>query len=254
MVPIASYTIWFSQRTGSSFLATELEQTGIAGIPHEWLLTPEGVSLLEHYDAKDGEEFVAALHRLGMTGNGVFGAKISWYEPRMSEAFALLRQLPGCPEGATRPELWEYAFPNHHHIFMTRRNKVRLAVSWWRAIRSGEWHLRVDAKDPRPRRLPDIEADYNFDAIDALVSEAVMREAGIQAFFTEGKLQPQTIVYEDFVEDYDRVGRRLLYSLGLDPMMTIEKPPFRPTADAIAEAWVQRYREERQVGWKYRGW
>ena len=64
MVPIASYTIWFSQRTGSSFLSTELEQTGIAGIPHEWLLTPVGVRLIEQYDVKDGEGFVAALHRL----------------------------------------------------------------------------------------------------------------------------------------------------------------------------------------------
>jgi trehalose 2-sulfotransferase len=254
MVPLASYTIWFSQRTGSSLLTTELEATGIAGRPHEWLLTNEGVSLLEHYAVEDGAAWVAALHRMGTTDNGVFGVKVSWYEPRMSEAFMLLRQLPGCPEGATRPEVWEYAFPNHHHIFMTRRNKVRLAVSWWRAIRSGEWHLRVDAKEPRARRIPDIDKDYDFNAIDSLVTEAVMREAGIQAFFAEAGVVPQTIVYEDYILDYDRAGRRLLKSLGLDPMVTIPEPSFCPTADEIAESWVQRYRAERQAGWAHRGW
>ncbi len=254
MEPIVSYTIWFSQRTGSTMLARELESTGIAGKPHEWLLTREGVGLLETYAAEDASAFVQALYRLGMTENGVYGAKVSWYEPRMSETFALLRELPGCPEGVTRPEVWEHAFPNHIHIFMTRRNKVRLAVSWWRAIKSGEWHRRVDAEEPRPVRVPDVDEDYDFHAIDALVAEAVMREAGIQAFFAEAMVLPLTVVYEDFILDYERVGRQILRTLGLDPMMTMEDIEFSPTADEIAEAWVQRYREERQAGWTHRGW
>jgi trehalose 2-sulfotransferase len=235
-------------------LTTALEATGLAGKPHEWLLTPQGVSLTEHYAVEGAEAFVATLHRRGTTDNGVFGAKVSWHEPRMSEAFALLRTLPGCPEGAARPDVWAHAFPNHRHIFMTRRNKVRLAVSWWRAIRSNEWHRRADGKETRTRRTKDISGDYDFDAINALVMEAVMREAGIQAFFSEVGIVPIPVVYEDFVQNYDRTIRQLLRALGLDPMVTIREPALHPTADEITESWVQRFREERQAGWTYPGW
>ena len=36
MEPVLSYTLWFSQRNGSTVLAKGLESTGIAGIPNEW--------------------------------------------------------------------------------------------------------------------------------------------------------------------------------------------------------------------------
>src|SRR5690606_40803478 len=66
-----------------------------------------------------------------------------------------------CPaEETSRPRIWESAFPNHRHVFMTRRNKVRLAVSWWRAIQSGEWHVRTgESREP-----VDLSNAYSFDA------------------------------------------------------------------------------------------
>ena len=42
MKPRLSYTIWFSQRTGSTVLCKALESTGIAGKPNEWLYTGDG--------------------------------------------------------------------------------------------------------------------------------------------------------------------------------------------------------------------
>lgn len=36
MEPKLSYTIWFTQRTGSTLLCQALEGTGIAGVPNEW--------------------------------------------------------------------------------------------------------------------------------------------------------------------------------------------------------------------------
>ncbi|WP_019506605.1 Stf0 family sulfotransferase [Pleurocapsa sp. PCC 7319] len=37
MKPKLSYTIWFSQRTGSTLLCRALQSTGLAGKPSEWL-------------------------------------------------------------------------------------------------------------------------------------------------------------------------------------------------------------------------
>lgn len=126
--PAQSYTIWFSQRTGSTLLGDALSSTGVAGYPNEWL----------HYQFKSPEnlkiEDLEQIWSQGTTSNGVFGIKIN-FEQRWIDAFRSLYHLPPV---LSRAEVWSTGFPNcNKHIYMTRRNKVRLAVSWWRAIVSG---------------------------------------------------------------------------------------------------------------------
>jgi LPS sulfotransferase NodH len=162
------------------------------------------------------------------------------------------REFPACPATEkNRVRIWEHALPNHRHVFMTRRNKVRLAVSWWRAVKTQEWH-RLPGE---PRKLVDLGDAYSFDAIHHLFRECSMREAGIQEFFSEGKIVPLTIVYEDFIQEYEKTVRTVLEFLELDPAtIQIPSPSLAPTADDISEAWAQRFREELQGGWQNRGW
>jgi trehalose 2-sulfotransferase len=56
MKPKISYTIWFSQRNGSSLLCEGLRATGIAGKPGELLQLPKDTSLLEFYQANNYSE------------------------------------------------------------------------------------------------------------------------------------------------------------------------------------------------------
>ena len=82
-----------------------------------------------------------------------------------------------------------------------------------------------------------------------------MREAGIQEFFSEGKIVPLTIVYEDFIQEYEKTVRKVLEFLGLDPIsLKIPSPSLAQTADDLSEEWVQRFREELQNSWENRGW
>ena len=82
-----------------------------------------------------------------------------------------------------------------------------------------------------------------------------MREAGIQEFFSEGKIVPLTIVYEDFIQEYEKTVRKVLEFLELDTIsIKIPSPSLAPTADDASEEWVQRFREELQNGWENRGW
>lgn len=250
MPPQLSYTIWFSQRTGSTLLARTLEATGVAGRPHEWLWTDE-IDPCTHYGVADHAELQRHLWRVGSTPNRVFGMKYAFSEPHFSRVLATLAKMPGRPSPRGRGDLWEHAFPHHRHIFMTRRNKVRLAASWWRAIQSQEWHREAAAA---PGDAPPSDA-YSFDAINHLFAEAVMREAGIQDFFSEAGIVPLTVVYEDFIADYAASVRRVLDFLGLDgASITVPPPPLARTADDVTEAWVQRFRTERQRGWNNRGW
>ena len=82
-----------------------------------------------------------------------------------------------------------------------------------------------------------------------------MREAGIQEFFSEGHIVPLTLVYEDFVQKYEKTVRKLLDFLGLEAFhVEIPAPSLARTADDFSEAWVQRFRQELQHGWTNRGW
>lgn len=250
MRPKLSYTIWFSQRTGSTLLCQALEATHSTGVPNEWF--NYATDLLTAYKLKTYAELQEHLWQAGSTPNQIFGNKHSFCEPRFTHLIAALRQFPVCsPNETNRAKIWESAFPNHRHIFMTRRNKVRLAVSWWKAIQSHEWH-RKRGESPK---LADLAKAYSFDAINHLYNECSMREAGIQEFFTEGNITPLTIVYEDFIQNYEQTIRTVLDYLELEAdSILIAPPPLAPTADSVSEEWVQRFRQEAQTGWTNRGW
>ncbi len=250
MTPKLSYTIWFTQRTGSTLLCKAIESTGIAGIPREWFNCPP--DLLTTFKKTNHAELQEYLYKLGSTPNGIFAINHSFYEPHFSQLTETLRKFPACsPDETRRTVIWEQVFPNHRHIFMTRRNKVRLAVSWWRAIQSEEWHVSTS----EPRKTVDLADKYSFDAINHLYNECSMREAGIQEFFAEGSITPLNIFYEDFIQNYEGNVRTIIDTLELDSKsVTIAPPALKKTADAISEEWAQRFREDRQRDWINRGW
>ncbi|HME68348.1 MAG TPA: Stf0 family sulfotransferase [Myxococcota bacterium] len=249
MRPVLSYTIWFSQRTGSTLLCHALESTGLAGRPGEWLLSEDVPALYTRHGARTPTELRARIWDAATTPNGVLGLKHGIYQPYFSAILDEFCQLDG--HDGTRPGMWENAFPNSRHIFMTRRNRVRLAVSWWKAIQSQEWH-RLHGT---PSQDGDIADRYNFEAIDHLLAESALREAATQEFFAEGEIVPLTIVYEDFVRRYEQTVFEILTWLGIPASAAVVAPPaYERLADAVSEAWVQRFRHEKQARWKQYAW
>ena len=252
MKPRLSYTIWCSPRTGSSLLCRALASTGVGGNPQEWFYLLDTKDLLERYGLNDYAALQEHLWDLGSTPNGVWGVKTSLFEPTFSQLLEAFRRFPGCPQvDRPRAAIWEHAFPNSRHIFLTRRNKVRLAVSWWKAAKTQEWSREQGSDGPSV----DLSDAYSYEAIDHLYNEASMREAGIQEFFSEAGIVPLTLVYEDFIQAYEVTVKSVLDYLGLDSnSATIAEPYYVQLADDVSEDWVQRFREERQQGWENRGW
>lgn len=249
MKPKKSYVIWFSQRTGSTLLCKALESTGVAGRPNEWLLNS---NLKEEYNSENYSDLQQKIWNTGLTENGVFGVKVSYFQPNNNEITEEFKKFPGGMKCSSRPEIWENAFPNCKHIFMTRRNKFRLAVSWWKAIKTNEFHRKKGELPPDYN----IEDEYLYDAIDHLVMESNLREAGIQQFFSEGNITPLTIVYEDFINNYEDTVYKILKYLEIPDYekVKIEPPFFEKLADDLSEKWVQRFREERQKDWENNTW
>ncbi len=237
-----SYVVWHTQRTGSTLLCTTLEATGIAGHPGEW---PEG-RLADNVDAETARN---ALWSQQVTSNGVLGVKWSFYEPWLEDFFRVFG-LTGIEQGFGHRETWQTIFPNCHHVVMSRQDKVRLAVSWWKSICGGLGHRSQDGSPlPWQETVPpvptDLEDAYDFEAINTLMFEAVRREARLRELLTELGASPLTVVYEDFDANYEQTVRGVLTYLGLsDRVSEIPLPLLAKTSDHVNDAWVSRFLSE----------
>lgn len=237
--PLRSYVLWFSQRVGSTLLAQALEDTGVAGRPREWFNADQL--------ARGEGTLRDRLWRAGTGNNGVLGLK---YGPVAGVHTTVLDALRSA--GESDEQAWGAAFPDCRHVFLTRRNKVRLAVSWWRAIQVGTWHRRPG----EPPGHADLADAYDFDAIQHLYIEAGLREAAIQDWFDRLRVVPLTVVYEDLTAAYSATVRRVLAHVvgpgaeGID----VSPPAFERLADTLSEEWVERFRADQQAGWAHTIW
>lgn len=244
--PTQSYRIWKTQRSGSTLLYKALTDTGIAGIPGEHFFHFHNHPLADDEKPDPYQQFKMNIWQLGMSDNGVFGvnhdANNKYYLPLVGK----VADMRGIKTPITDHEaFWEDVFPNCQHIFLTRRNKIRQAVSWWRAIQDDTWHLTVSEADAPRSTTP--EDAYNIDALKALLNELMLKECAAQAYFQAHSIVPLTIVYEDFIANYEGTIVRVLQFLGLyEEGMKIPQKYYRPTADELTEQWVQRLRLDLQ--------
>lgn len=71
----------------------------------------------------------------------------------------------------------------------------------------------------------------------------------MQNFFAQHRIQPFTVVYEDFVTTYEETAREILHYLNIpfaEPLTFGERRLVRQ-ADQTTEEWVRRYQELQQT-------
>jgi trehalose 2-sulfotransferase len=246
--PRLSYLVAAGARSGSTLLCRALEDTGVAGRPEEYFLTgppeafppgwtfwEEGIFALPH-GKMDREGYLDLVYRLGTTPNGVFGAKIMWnIVPHVLEK---LWEMPRFA-GLDRAETFHALFPNLRVIRLTRRDRVRQAVSWARAAQDGVWVVT----DTEPA-APSAEPVYDRDFISGLEGLLVESEQGWPKLCAELGVTYLDVVYEDLVDPatYADTVRSVLDHLGVDqPEITIAPPRTHRQSDSINDDWVRRY-------------
>lgn len=244
-----SYLVCGEVRSGSSLLCEALKNTGLAGRPEEYFWHGmENDQFFEGWELDDYGEYVRRVVEATATANGVFGAKMMGGYLR-----AFLERVGQSPafagQDVAAAAMMAALFPNLKHVWLTRRNKVRQAVSWWMAIQTNQWSSE---QAYRPEREP----EYKFEAIDHLVDELVVREAAMQEYFDVCGVKPLVCVYEDFVDAYEETARMILDFLGVQApgALVFGERRLKKQANARSEEWVQRYREEKQAGWWTKFW
>jgi LPS sulfotransferase NodH len=186
---------------------------------------------------------MSSVIEAGTTPNSVFGVKVLWGQ------FKSLLDHPECA-GLPLPEVVPALFPNPRYIWITRRDKVRQAISLWKASQTDQWHRYAD-EPAEPVR----EVRFDFRQIDRRARKIIVDEAAWQEYFHRCGIVPLTVVYEDLVADYEASTRQALEYLAITAPADL---PFGPRqlqqqADARSDLWAQRFiNQATQQSWLYR--
>jgi LPS sulfotransferase NodH len=187
------------------------------------------------------DQYLAWALAEGTTPNGVFGAKLMWgYLGDFAELLRSIEGMAGRPLG----ELLARAFPGLRYVQITRRDKVRQAVSLWKAVQTQAWQRQAGADgDAGAGRMPD--PVFSFRAINYLMRQLTAHDASWDAFFLGLGYEPLKITYEELAESTDAVVRSVLDHLGIVPPadLQIGAPRLSVQADEVSEAWVARVLE-----------
>jgi len=269
MTATTSYLVCATPRSGSTLLCHLLDQTGVAGHPEEYFeaLRHSGVPRRPHEyfdpdrhaniverlafrEMPDGpptpselwapetyDRYVAWALEQGTTPNGVFGAKLMW--GYLGDFATLLRGIPGL-DGLPVPALLERTFPGLRYVRITRTDKVRQAVSLWKAVQTQAWRA-----DGAGNGGGDAEPVFSFRAINYLVRLLTAHEASWDAYFLGLGIEPLKVTYEEMAESHEPVVRRVLAHLDIDAPddLLVEPPRLKVQADTLSEDWVRRVHE-----------
>src|SRR6478609_11187630 len=168
MKPERSYLVCATPRSGSTLVCHALAETGVAGRPEEYFealrhsgrprrpeeyfLGVEDQSIRDHLGERAvGSEptprsplwsraaydrYLEWAFEAGTTPNGVFGAKLMW--GYFGDFVSLLRNVP-IYRDVPLAELLPTVFPDLTFVRVVRANKVRQAVSLWKAVQTATW-------------------------------------------------------------------------------------------------------------------
>lgn len=229
-----TYLILATPRSGSTLLCQALAGTGLAGDPKEFF----GARMaywMGRWETPTPRTFVPRLIAERATPNGVFGAKLLWAHLLRLER--LCRTQPGYSDPPLAAILADL-FPNLRYVWITRDDKVRQAISYWKARESGVWGQRGERRT-RPLKPP----AFDFAGIDELRRRVEREEAAIAGYFAESGIVPWHVVYEDLVRAYEPTTRAILGYLGIAPdaSFVLADPRTEKLADRQTDDWVERY-------------
>jgi LPS sulfotransferase NodH len=268
-----AFLVCATPRSGSTLVCQALRQTDVAGRPEEYFealrhsgrprrpeeyfLGLDDPSILDQLGERSGAEeslprswlwsrsaydrYLAWAINTGTTPNGVFSAKLMW--GYFEDFVGLLRTIPRYRDLALVDILPAVFGEDLTYVRVVRANKIRQAVSLWKAIQTANWR-QDDGGTFHPDDCP--EPCFNFRAIAHLLQQILAEEASWDAYFEHSGVRPTLVLYENFAADPRTSTLNILERLGLEaPSDVTVHARMKRQSDGINDDWVRRFSERR---------
>jgi trehalose 2-sulfotransferase len=222
-------------RTGSHHLAELLWTTDLCGRPSEYVRREDKAIWGGLHGCKTFEQYLDFYLIRGWSSNRVFGAKLMW-----DQLARLARDLSGDCHLSDREiaNFMDSAFDKCKYIFLIRRNVVRQAISYFRALNTGQWHRASNEV-----AVGQGAETFDFDKIEALRSEIERSLRRWKAYFAHTGVEHMTIFYEELVSDRKSCINSILDFMNIPGRVLGELGPghLLRQSDETTEEWLSRY-------------
>ena len=196
-----SYVIYFTPRSGSSWLTDILKASRKVGIPNEWL-NPNHVSKIARaINAHDIESYAAMLTRKQVRG-GIFGLETTYYQ---------LNKI--LPENA---DFFVHFGPWTDSYYLIREDIVSQAISLSKAVSTGVYHSVITPAEALERA--DEEYAYDPDHILTWLDHIRLLEIKTEAFFAKFDIEPLRLSYETITASAAATANAFFRRLNVDAM------------------------------------
>lgn len=198
------YLIYFTARSGSSYLADMLTNTGVTGRPGEYLnpqLLPrikQGIEKRAPGKADTLFGYLLWLLENRSSGNGAFGLKATYPHLKPLIATGLDRLL----------------FGDFKRFVLTRRNIVNQAISLYTMTETKLSHRNKAIPEAVVAKAATLA--YNGERIRHWVSHLWHQEVALGAYFAKSGYAVEALDYDELTRDPDAVVGRIAQGCGVE--------------------------------------
>lgn len=216
-VPLRTYALCSSPRSGSTLLSEALTFLGSAGAPIEYFDPTNAMRVVwRRWGCRSLPDYIDSLHRHRCSSDGIFGVKVHWFQ-----LVSAARALTGRPTGPVpAPDLaltFDRVAPGALAIRVLREDRERQALSWARAERTGHWRAGTGgASSPAPA-IPRAERDH-------FLRRLIEEEAAWTALLDRAGIVPLVVRYEDLCDDFAATVRATARHIGCPSDVDIAPP------------------------------
>ena len=217
-------------------LCEALRNTGLAGNPDEYFGPMHVKRWNERWKTKSKADYLDKVMDQARGENGVLGIQVMHlYWQNVIEFLRDATNLAAYAEN----ELLNQCFPDLRYIWITRRDKVRQAISWTKFLQGTAWYW----EDEKPQKIE--KPEFKPEVIREFIIQTAAHETSWQEYFRQNQIQPYIDVYEDFVTSYETTAKKIVEYLGVPRQEEIvfETRHLKKQADKLTEEWVQKYLE-----------
>jgi trehalose 2-sulfotransferase len=235
-MPKKSIVFCSTPRSGSTFVCNTLASTGVIPKPDEWLHADRLLERRQAYrlldSGVDDYTLVKEIVRREVNPNGYFSIKIMW--PQLCALLGIGQKRDPDNDRRVLHAIFEL-FPNPILIHITRSNRLRQAISWARAIKTGVWHHVAGLTEPLP-------AQFDFVLIRSLIQIIKDEDQPWKGMLDEADCPTRSIAYEEFSRNPAGYTRQIYSEFGVQlPELQEISGNTIVASDGLNSMWERQY-------------